>query len=127
ESDYCCTSGNAGAVMRHLIGLGHERIIFVPDEFLAHNTAKELGLRFELAGRNGAGRPAPDGPEPLIVGWDARCEVHEKFTVDDVRNVRRQFPDVVILSHPECPPDVVAESDYAGSTKQMIDYIQRVD
>lgn len=127
ESDYCCTSGNAGAVMRHLIGLGHERIIFVPDEFLAHNTAKELGVRFELAGRNGAGRPAPDGPEPLIVGWDARCEVHEKFTVDDVRNVRRQFPDVVILSHPECPPDVVAESDYAGSTKQMIDYIQRVD
>lgn len=127
ESDYCCTSGNAGAVMRHLIELGHERVIFVPDEFLAHNTAKELGVRFELAARGGVGRPAPEGSEPLIVGWDARCEVHEKFTLDDVRNVRRQFSDVVILSHPECPPDVVAASDYAGSTKQMIDYIQRVD
>lgn len=127
ESDYCCTSGNAGAVIRHLIGLGHETIIFVPDEFLAHNTAKDLGIRFELAGRGGVSRKAPAGSEPLIVGWDARCEVHEKFTVDDVRNVRRQFPDVVILSHPECPPDVVAESDYAGSTKQMIEYIQKVE
>ncbi len=127
ESDYCCTSGNAGAVVRHLIGLGHDRIIFVPDEYLACNTARELGLRFELAGRAGVGRPAPEGDAPLVVGWDARCEVHEKFTVEDVRNVRRQFPDVVILAHPECSPDVIAESDYAGSTKQMIDYIQRVD
>jgi quinolinate synthase len=127
ESDYCCTSGNAAAVIRHLIAQGHDRVIFLPDEFLAHNTAKEMGLRFEFAARNGAARPAPDGPEPLIIGWDARCEVHEKFTVDDVRNVRRQFPDVVILAHPECPPDVVAEADYAGSTKQMTEYVQRVD
>ena len=127
ESDYCCTSGNAGAVVRHLIGLGHDRILFVPDEYLAYNTAKELGLRFEFAGRNGARRPAPEGDSPLIIGWDSRCEVHEKFTVEDVLNVRRQVPGVVILSHPECPPDVVAESDYAGSTKQMVEYIQRVD
>ena len=60
-----------------------------------------------------------------LVGWHGRCEVHEKFTVDDIRRVRAQFPDVVILAHPECSPEVVAAADFAGSTNAMIRYVQQ--
>jgi quinolinate synthase len=59
-----------------------------------------------------------------MVGWQGRCEVHEKFTTEDIANVRAQFPDVVILSHPECSPEVVAASDYSGSTSAMIRYVE---
>ena len=58
------------------------------------------------------------------MGWQGRCEVHEKFTVEDIVNVRKQFPDVVVLSHPECRPDVIAASDFSGSTSKMIDYVK---
>jgi len=60
-----------------------------------------------------------------MVGWRGRCEVHEKFTVQDIRNIRAQFPDVLILAHPECSPEVVAESDLTGSTSEMIKFVQK--
>ena len=59
-----------------------------------------------------------------MIGWHGKCEVHDKFTVEDIERVRQQFPDVVILAHPECPPDVVAASDFSGSTSAMIKYVE---
>lgn len=130
ESDCCCTSGNAGAVVRHYLEQGYDRILFLPDEFLAHNTANELGVAFTLAPEsleNAEENAGVESGRPTIVGWRAHCEVHEQFTVEDVLNVRRQFPDVVILAHPECPPEVIALCDVSGSTKAMCDYIRDVD
>jgi quinolinate synthase len=60
-----------------------------------------------------------------MIGWHGKCEVHEKFTVEDIRAVRQQFPDAVVVSHPECSPEVVAESDFSGSTNAMINYVQQ--
>ncbi|NUM52857.1 MAG: quinolinate synthase NadA [Candidatus Hydrogenedentes bacterium] len=121
ESDYCCTSGNAAGVVRHLLEKGHKHIVFLPDEYLAHNTARESGLPFVLASIEGP-RPLP---EKAIIGWHARCEVHELFTVDDVDTVRSQFPDVVIIAHPEVSPEVLAKCDASGSTKQMVEYVRK--
>jgi quinolinate synthase len=123
ESDYCCTSGNAAAVVRHLMGKGHEHVIFLPDQYLAHNTAKELGLPFVVANTDAA-LPLPDR---AVIGWRARCEVHELFTVDDVATVRKQFPDVVIVAHPEVSPEVLDVCDASGSTRQMIEYVRKTD
>jgi quinolinate synthase len=122
EVDVCCTSSNAAAVLR---SLGPGPVIFLPDEYLARNVARELG-RPILVPRRGA---CPDRASLTdeIIGWPGRCEVHERFTVQDVRDVRRQFPDVAILSHPECSPEVVAESDFSGSTAAMIDYVERTE
>ncbi len=120
ESDICCTSGNAVAVVE---SLGAETIIFLPDEYLASNVARETGkhIIFPTLGLN---EPAdPDGLDYQMVGWRGRCEVHEKYTVQDIRNVREQFPDVLILAHPECSPAVTAASDFSGSTSAMIRYI----
>jgi len=121
ESDYCCTSGNAAGVVRHLLSKGHKYIIFLPDEFLAHNTAKEAGLPFVRASEDG---PLPL-PEKAIIGWNARCEVHELFTPKDVDDVRTQFPDVMIIAHPEVSPEVLAKCDASGSTKQMVEYVKK--
>lgn len=126
ESDYCCTSSNAGAVIKHLLDQGHKHIIFAPDEYLARNTAKELGLKFVLPPLiKGAAPEITD--EPTIIGWRARCEVHDKFTVDDVLTVRRQFPDVAVLAHPECSPEVIALADRSGSTRQLIEFVRTMD
>lgn len=124
ETDYCCTSGNADKVVKHLLAEGHRHILFLPDEFLARNTAKELGLAYFPAGTPAAGIPAD---APAIIGWHARCEVHELFTPNDVHNIRKQFPDAVILAHPECSPEVIAEVDISGSTKAMAEYVEKVD
>lgn len=127
ESDYCCTSGNSTAVVRHLLEQGHDRIIFIPDEYLAHNTAIELGVAYIAAPEGDAETNAGFTPgTPAVIGWRARCEVHELYKVEDVENVRKQYPDVVILAHPECSPDVCAKVDYTGSTKGMIDYVKNV-
>ncbi|HYZ32098.1 MAG TPA: quinolinate synthase NadA [Crenalkalicoccus sp.] len=100
ESDICCTSGNAKKVVD---SLGAERVILLPDEYLAQNVAAETGIK--------------------IITWTGHCEVHERFTADQVRQFRQENPGVVVLAHPECPPDVVAEADYAGSTAMMSDYV----
>jgi quinolinate synthase len=120
ESDVCCTSSNAAAVVE---SLGTGTVIFLPDEYLAKNVARETGKHIifpTLAPGQGATEL-----DYQLIGWHGRCEVHEKFTVEDIAAVRQQFPDVVILTHPECSPEVVAASDFSGSTKAMIQYVER--
>ena len=102
ESDICCTSGNALKVVE---SLGVPEVIMLPDEFLAQNIAKQTKVK--------------------IIAWAGHCEVHERFTAAEVRALRADHPGVVILAHPECPPEVVAEADYAGSTADMSAYVGR--
>lgn len=102
ESDICCTSGNAVKVVE---SLGVEKVIMLPDEYLAQNVAKETKVK--------------------IIAWKGHCEVHERFTAEDVRQYRRQHPGVVVLAHPECPPAVVAEADFSGSTARMSDFVDQ--
>jgi quinolinate synthase len=100
ESDICCTSGNAKAVVE---SLGVERVIMLPDEYLARNVAATTGVD--------------------IIAWKGHCEVHERFTPADIREIRENHPGVVVLAHPECPPEVVAAADFTGSTAGMSDYV----
>jgi quinolinate synthase len=121
ESDICCTSGNAAKVV---LSLGAERVIFLPDEYLARNVAKETGRHIIFPSRTP--RTGTDADlDYQMVGWQGRCEVHEKFNVEDIANIRRQFPDVVVLAHPECSPEVVAASDFSGSTAAMIAWVEK--
>ena len=121
ESDICCTSGNAVAVVQ---SLGAQTVIFLPDEYLARNVARETGKHVIFPSLTG-----PKGTETELdyqmVGWRGRCEVHEKFTVGDIRNIRTQFPDVAILAHPECSPEVTEAADFSGGTSAMIRYIEQ--
>ena len=100
ESDICCTSANA---LRVVESLDSDRVIFLPDEFLGRYVASQTKKK--------------------IILWKGHCEVHEKFTAKDLQLYREQFPSIVILAHPECPPDVLAEADYVGSTSGMIDEV----
>jgi quinolinate synthase len=121
ESDICCTSGNGAAVVK---SLKSETVIFIPDEYLAKNVAVETGKHIIFPTR----RPRAKKDTVLdyqIIGWTGRCEVHEKFTVEDIKNVREQFPEVLILAHPECSPEVVQASDFSGSTSAMIRYVEK--
>ncbi|GAA2865648.1 quinolinate synthase NadA [Aminobacter niigataensis] len=102
ESDICCTSGNAKAVVE---SLGVPRVLMLPDEYLAQNIAKQTDVE--------------------IIAWKGHCEVHERFTPEDIREMRAAHPGVTVLAHPECPPEVVAEADFAGSTAAMSDYVGR--
>ena len=123
ESDICCTSGNAVAVVE---SLGTDTVIFLPDEYLAGNVARETGKHIIFPVKLFDGSLLTDtSVEYQMIGWQGRCEVHEKFTREDIAAVRAQFPDVVILSHPECSPEVVAASDFSGSTNAMIRYVER--
>jgi quinolinate synthase len=99
-SDICCTSGNARQVVE---SLGVPKVLMLPDEYLARNVARETNVE--------------------LVAWHGHCEVHELFTADDVRQLRENYPGVTVLAHPECPPDVVAAADFAGSTAVMSDYV----
>jgi quinolinate synthase len=101
-SDICCTSANAKKIVE---SLGSPRVIMLPDEYLARNTAAHTKVE--------------------IIAWKGHCEVHERFTADDVKSVRESYPGVVVLAHPECPPEVVAESDFTGSTAAMAAYVGR--
>ena len=125
ESDICCTSSNAEAVVE---SLHSETVIFLPDEYLAKNVARETGKHIIFPSITpGATSPLKGQAGQLdyqLIGWHGRCEVHEKFTIKDIESVRAQFPDVVILAHPECSPEVTAASDFSGSTNAMIRYVQ---
>jgi quinolinate synthase len=100
ESDVCCTSGNAKKIVE---GLGVPKVIMIPDEYLARNIAAQTKVE--------------------IIAWKGHCEVHERFTAQDIRDLRASHPGVTVLAHPECPPEVVAEADFAGSTAAMADYV----
>ena len=102
ESDICCTSSNAVEVVE---SLGVERVIFLPDEYL---------------GRYVAGKTDVD-----VILWHGHCEVHERFTADDLRGYRESFPGIQIYAHPECPPDVLEEADYVGSTSGLLGHVDR--
>lgn len=126
ESDICCTSGNAVAVVESLHA---DTVIFLPDQYLASNVARETGKHIIFPSLT----PNPSGESGIrenslldvqFIGWHGRCEVHEKFTVEDIRAVRAQFPDVAVLTHPECSPEVVAAADFSGSTNAMIKFVQ---
>lgn len=101
EADICCTSGNALAVVE---SLGADHVIMLPDEYLARNIAAQTKVK--------------------ITAWKGHCEVHELFNADDVRVLRDNHPGVTILAHPECPPEVVAEADFSGSTAAMSNFVE---
>ena len=106
ESDICCTSSNAVAVVEDIAReRGVETVIMIPDEYLAQNVAKQTGVK--------------------VITWKGRCEVHERFSAADIRSFRESNPGVVVLAHPECPPEVIAEADFAGSTSAMSNYVGR--
>jgi quinolinate synthase len=101
EVDICCTSGNAVKVVE---SLGADRVICLPDRYLASYIASQTKVE--------------------VIAWEGACEVHERFTGDELRGYRGQFGgDIVIVAHPECPEDVLAEADFVGSTANMIDYV----
>ena len=102
EYDICCTSGNAVKVIE---SLGTDRVIMIPDQYLARNVAAQTGIE--------------------VIVWPGACEVHEQFTAGQVRALRADHPGVTVLAHPECPPAVVAAADFAGSTAQMADFVEQ--
>ena len=123
EVDVCCTSGNAVAVVE---SFGTDTVIFLPDEYLASNVAKVTGKHIIFPTLDlPNGKAAESELDYQMVGWRGRCEVHEKFTVKDIHDIRAQFPEVLILAHPECSPEVVAEADMSGSTSEMIKFIEK--
>lgn len=100
EADICCTSSNAIKVVE---SLGSDRVIFVPDGYLGRYVAQHTDVE--------------------IILWEGACEVHERFTADELQGYRRDFPGIHIMAHPECPPDVLAEADFVGSTSGMIKHV----
>ena len=100
-SDICCTSANAVQIIR---ALEADTIIMTPDQYLAQNVAALV-------------------PEKRIVWWEGSCIVHEQYTAQDIREFREWNPGTRIIAHPECPPDVVAEADFSGSTKGILEYV----
>ncbi|MBP3192214.1 quinolinate synthase NadA [Natronogracilivirga saccharolytica] len=117
ETDVCCTSSNAADIVRKL---DSDSVICLPDEFLAKNIARETGKNVIYPGSERTGN------DDMVI-WDGRCEVHDKFTVEDIENARRQFPDTVVVAHPECPPEVVQAADYSGSTTAMTRFVRESD
>ncbi|HJW40128.1 MAG TPA: quinolinate synthase NadA [Rhizomicrobium sp.] len=104
ESDVCCTSSNAVAVVEEIAReFGTDTVIMIPDKYLAQNVANLTGVK--------------------VITWEGACEVHERFTAAEIRDYRKAHPGIVVLAHPECPPEVVAEADFAGSTSGLIDYV----
>lgn len=100
ECDICCTSGNALSIVE---SLGSDRVIFLPDEYLAAYVAEQTDVE--------------------IISWKGHCEVHERFTADELESYRSGHKDLTIIAHPECPPDVLATADFVGSTAQMQNYV----
>ena len=100
ETDICCTSSNAVQVVE---SLGVDRVIFLPDQYLGRYVATQTDVE--------------------IILWEGSCEVHERFTGEELRGYRSDSPGIEIIAHPECPPDVLAEADYVGSTAGMISWV----
>ena len=100
ESDVCCTSGNAVEVVE---SLGVDKVIFIPDEYLASYVAEQTDVE--------------------IIPWQGHCEVHERFTAGELRDYRSGHDNLTIIAHPECPPDVLGEADFVGSTAQMQNFV----
>jgi len=106
ESDVCCTSGNAAKIVRKLKGEGHDTVLLIPDEYLAQNVAREV-------------------PDVKVLTWKGKCIVHERYTAEDVADIRARFKgDIYVIAHPECHPDVIAASDFSGSTAQLQNIIE---
>ena len=101
ESDVCCTSANAVKVVE---SLGVDKVIFLPDHYLANYVQKNTKVK--------------------IISWQGTCIVHEKFTGKEVEDIRKENPDIKVIAHPECPPDVISASDFAGSTSSMVKYVK---
>ncbi len=101
ESDICCTSANAVKVVE---SLGVDKVIFLPDHYLANYVQKNTKVK--------------------IISWQGTCIVHEKFSAKEVEDIRKENPDIKIIAHPECPPDVISASDFAGSTSSMVKYVK---
>jgi quinolinate synthase len=102
ESDICCTSGNAVQVVE---SLGVDRVIFLPDQYLGRWVATQTKVE--------------------IILWEGSCIVHERFTGEELREYRKSYPGIQIIAHPECPPDVLEEADFVGSTSGMIKWVKR--
>ena len=100
ESDVCCTSSNAVKIVN---GMGSDKVLCIPDEYLAQNVAKEADVE--------------------VIAWKGRCEVHELFTAEELRQYREDDPGLRIIAHPECKPDVLDEADFSGSTSAMIKWV----
>lgn len=104
ESDVCCTSGNAVRVVEAVTRKwGTRRVIFLPDKYLGNYVASQTDVD--------------------VILWEGTCEVHERFTGEQLREYRQHHDGIQVIAHPECPPDVLAEADYVGSTAGMIDYV----
>ena len=101
ESDVCCTSANAVKVVE---SLGSDKVIFLPDHYLANYVQKNTKVK--------------------IISWQGTCIVHEKFTAKEVEDIKKQNPEIKVIAHPECPPDVISASDFAGSTSNMVKYVK---
>ena len=102
ETDVCCTSANAVKVVE---SLGVEKVIFLPDHYLANYVQKNTKVK--------------------IISWQGTCVVHEKFSGNEINDIRKQNPGIKIIAHPECPPDVISASDFAGSTSSMVNYVKK--
>ncbi|SMF50013.1 quinolinate synthase NadA [Pseudobacteriovorax antillogorgiicola] len=124
ETDVCCTSGNAAKVVA---SLDSDKVIFIPDEYLARNVARETGKTIIFPDTHMASATGQESIEKVFIGWHGKCEVHDLFTVQDIESVRSQYPDVVVLAHPECPPEVAQAADFSGSTSAMIKYVKEVN
>ncbi len=101
ETDICCTSANAVKIVE---SLNVDKVIFLPDEYLAKYVASKTKVE--------------------IISWEGKCEVHEKFSEKEINELRKQYPDLQVISHPECPPDVIKASDFTGSTGSMINFVK---
>jgi quinolinate synthase len=100
ETDVCCTSANAVEIVE---SLGVDKVIFTPDGYLAQYVASKTDVE--------------------VIYWKGACEVHERFTGQELRDYRKSYPGIAVIAHPECPPDVLAEADFVGSTSGMINYV----
>ena len=118
ETDICCTSGNAKQVVE---SLNSDTVIFLPDEYLAGNIARETGKHIIFPSKT---KGTDKDVDVQLIGWHGRCEVHDQFTVEDIEHVRATYPDAKVLAHPECKPEVVDAADFSGSTTAMINYIR---